>query len=71
MVEKSKPSAHQVEKVIALCNEMIALADFEEDSRIDPDYRVFCGALRDSAYKIRRLAKGELVRQQSARIMMS
>jgi len=54
-----------IEKVIALCNEMIKLADIGDDNHRDDTSRVFYGALRDSAYKIRRLAKSELVRYES------
>ncbi len=53
-----------IKKVIALCNEMIKLADLGDDYHQN-DNGVFYGAVRDSAYKIRRLAKSELVRHEN------
>jgi len=69
---KKKPTVDgNIEKVIDLCNEMIRLADLGDDAHLDDDCCVFTSALRDSAYKIRRLAKNELVRHESIRQLSS
>lgn len=62
MEKKQATAGRNIEKVISLCNEMIDLADLGEDNRLNDDSGVFYRALRDSAYKIRRLAKNEMVR---------
>ncbi|MBT3226613.1 MAG: hypothetical protein HN580_28810 [Deltaproteobacteria bacterium] len=65
MIKKQATAYRNIEKVIALCNEMIELADLGDDFYLDDDSGVFYSALRDSAYKIRRLAKNEMVRHES------
>jgi hypothetical protein len=67
MVKKQAAAQQSIEKVIALCNEMIELADLDEDFYLNNDSSVFYSAVRDSAYKIRRLAKNEIVRHESGR----
>jgi hypothetical protein len=67
MVKKQVAAQESIDKVIALCNEMIELADLGEDFYLNNDSSVFYGAVRDSAYKIRRLAKNEIVRHESGR----
>jgi hypothetical protein len=56
-----------IEKVIALCNEMLELAGANDEHRLEEDSAVFYGALRNSAYKLRRLAKNELIRHKNGR----
>lgn len=58
---RTQSVTRNIEKVIALCNEMLELANVGE-GRLEEDCSVFYSALRDSAYKIRRLAKNELIR---------
>lgn len=65
MKKKRVTADSNIKKVIALCNEMITLADCSDDSHLDDDCGVFNNALRDSAYKIRRLAKNELARHET------
>ncbi|MCP4756444.1 MAG: hypothetical protein GY866_36735 [Proteobacteria bacterium] len=66
MAKKQEAANQNIEKVIALCNEMLELADLGENYNLDDDCGVFYGALRDAAYKIRRLAKNELVRHEGS-----
>ncbi len=62
---KSEDLANKnIEKVIALCNEMLELADFGDNYRLDDGCGVVFGALRDSAYKIRTQAKKELLKHE-------
>lgn len=49
-----------LKKVITLCYQMLELADHGDQERSDPGSGVVYGALRDAAYKIRRLAEKEL-----------
>ena len=65
MVKKQVKAHRNIEKVITLCNEMIELADLGEDFSLNNDISVFYHAVRDSAYRIRRLAKNEIVRHES------
>jgi len=52
-------------KVIALCGEMLELADLGDNYRPDDGCGVVFGTMRDTAYKIRKLAKEELVRHNN------
>jgi len=65
MAKKQETASSNIEKVIVFCNEMIKIADLGDNNRLDDDGDVFYRSLRDSAYKIRRLAKNELVRYES------
>ncbi len=65
MAKKQYQAPKNIELVIELCNKMLELADFGDNCREDKENGVFYGALRDSAYKIRRLAKNELIRHES------
>ena len=47
-------------KVIDICFEMLELADHGDKLRFDDGCGVVYGSLRDSAYKIRNIAKQEL-----------
>jgi len=62
MIDKSEIPHRNLEKVIALCSEMLELADMGDSFRIDSGCGVVFGTLRDSAYKIRKLAKDELTK---------
>lgn len=56
-----------LEKVIALSSEMLELADLGDNFRPDNGCGIVFGTMRDSAYKIRKLAKEELARHESKR----
>jgi hypothetical protein len=62
MVKPAGNANRNLETVIALCSEMLELADLGDHYRADDGCGVVFGWLRDSAYKIRRLAKDELAR---------
>ncbi|MCP4757796.1 MAG: hypothetical protein GY866_43610 [Proteobacteria bacterium] len=64
MAKKRETASRNLEKVIALSNEMLELADLGDNYRLDDGCGVVFGTLRDSAYNIRRLAKSELVRHE-------
>ena len=49
-----------LKKVVALCYEMLELADHGDKFRQDDVCRVVFGVLRDAAYKVRRMAEEEL-----------
>ncbi len=51
--------------LIALCGEMMELADRGDAERIDAGCGVVYGILRDAAYKMRRMAKTELQRHSA------
>ncbi len=46
--------------LIALCGQMLELADRGDAERVDAGCGVVYGTLRDAAYKMRRMAKTEL-----------
>ena len=52
-------------KVIQLCYEMLELADHGDRFRQDTRSGVVYGALRDAAYKVRKLAEQELAQHNS------
>jgi hypothetical protein len=52
-------SDKNLNKVIELCYEMLELADHGDKFRNDDGCGVVYGALRDDAYKLRRLAERE------------
>ena len=56
-----------LEKVIALCSEMLELADLGDNYRQDDGCGIVFGTLRDTAYKIRTMAKDELTRHDEKR----
>lgn len=65
---KTKGNANKnLERVIALCSEALELADLGDHHREDDGCGVVFGTMRDSAYKIRRLAKAELARHEGVR----
>lgn len=68
MVKAQKSANKNLEKVIALCNEMLELADLGDYSRLDDRCGIVFGTMRDSAYKIQKLAKNELTRHGSSKI---
>jgi hypothetical protein len=49
-----------LKKIVALCYEMLELADHGDKFRLDDGCGVVFGTLRDAAYKIRRLAEKEI-----------
>ncbi|MBU2513713.1 hypothetical protein KJ966_20425 [bacterium] len=65
MNKRRKLAEQNIEKVITLCTNMLELADLGDQDRLDDGCGVVFGALRDSAYKIRRLAKNELTRHKN------
>ncbi len=67
MVKVHETANRNLDKVIALCSEMLELADLGDHYRPDDGCGVVFGTLRDSAYKIRSLAKEELARHESGR----
>jgi len=65
---KTQDNANQnLERLIALCSEMLELADLGDHYRLDDGCGIVFGSLRDSAYKIRNQAKEELARHQRSR----
>ncbi len=54
-----KPCNLHIERTIALAEEMIALADQGDADREDNGCGILYGVLRDSAYKLKRLAEEE------------
>jgi hypothetical protein len=47
-------------KLIVLCGQMLDLADRGDAERTDAGCGIVYGTLRDTAYKMRRMAKAEL-----------
>jgi hypothetical protein len=68
MAKTQKTANRNLEKVIALCSEMLELADLGDNYRLDDGCGVVFGSMRDSAYKIRQLARDELARHEAGRI---
>jgi len=54
-----------LKKVIALCGEMLDLADRGDGERTDAGCGIVYGMLRDTAYKIRQMARTELQKHTS------
>ncbi|MEW5734990.1 MAG: hypothetical protein AB1921_09050 [Thermodesulfobacteriota bacterium] len=54
-----------LKKVIEISYQMLELADHGDRMRQDAGSGVVYGALRDAAYKIRRMAEKELSRKES------
>ncbi|MBU2513710.1 hypothetical protein KJ966_20410 [bacterium] len=67
MATKQETANKNLANLIALCCEMLELADLGDNYRVDDGCGVVFGSLRDSAYKIRRLAKEELLKHDSRR----
>jgi hypothetical protein len=67
MAKAQKSANRDLEAVIALCSEMLELADLGDYSRLDDGCGVVFGSMRDSAYKIQKLAKDELDRHEGRR----
>ncbi len=67
MAKKQDRANRNLEKVIALCSEMLELADLGDNYRVDDGCGVVFGSLRDSAYKLRKLAKDELIKHEQKR----
>lgn len=54
-----KPCNDNIKKTLAIADEMISLADAGDAEREDVGCGILYGILRDSAYKIRKLAEAE------------
>ena len=54
-----RPSDNNIQKTLQLTNAMIALADKGDGEREDTGCGVLYGVVRDSAYKIKKLAEME------------
>lgn len=54
-----KPCNKNIRKILVLADEMILLADAGDADREDVGCGILYGILRDSAYKIRKLAEAE------------
>ncbi len=67
MAKTQETANRNLEKVIALCSEMLELSDLGDHYRPDDGCGVVFGSMRDSAYKIRQLAKDELARHEAGR----
>lgn len=67
MANKQEKANKNLEKVIALCSEMLELADLGDHYRVDDGCGVVFGSLRDSAYKLRKQAKDELQKHEEKR----
>ncbi len=58
---------NNLNSVINLCRDMLALADLGDTIRLDAGCGAVYGSLRDNAYKLRKLAEEELVRHASGK----
>ncbi len=55
-----------LERLVELTREMLALADEGDRHRDDPGCGIIYGILRDSAYRLRKLAEDEAERHRQA-----
>lgn len=62
MSKEDDRSLDDVKQVITICNQLLTLVDLGETHRVDEQQAVFYSVVRDSAFKLRRLAKNELSR---------
>lgn len=53
-----------IERVISLARELMALADEGDESRMDDSCGVLYGMVRDSAYKLKARAEAEKMRHK-------
>ena len=53
-----------LERLVDLTREMLALADEGDRDRDDPQCGIIYGILRDSAYRLRKMAEQEVVRHR-------
>ncbi len=60
-----KPCDHNIKRTIELTQEMIRLADQGDSDREDIGCGILYGMLRDSAYKLWRMAEDEKKRHQA------
>jgi hypothetical protein len=60
-------SDETLNKVVDLCYAMLELADRGDRVREDASSGLVYGALRDAAYKVRKLAEKEIERRQAAK----
>jgi hypothetical protein len=62
----SQPFNENLRRVKRLTNEMLALADEGDQSRVDPSCGVLYGILRDMAYRLRQLTDQECEKHKEA-----
>ncbi|MDP7112049.1 MAG: hypothetical protein QGH45_08795 [Myxococcota bacterium] len=62
----SEPPNENLRRVIRLTREMLALADEGDQHRDDASCGILYGLLRDSAYRVRRVAEEECERHKAA-----
>lgn len=60
----ARPFDSNLQRVIRLTREMLALADEGDQDRRDNTCGILYGVLRDAAYRIRKLAEEEIRRHQ-------
>lgn len=54
-----------LERLVSLTKEMLALSDEGDRDRTDPHCGIIYGILRDSAYRLRKMAEEEIGRHTS------
>lgn len=62
----SSPQNDHLKKLISLTREMLALADEGDQDRDDASCGILYGILRDSAYRLRKLAQEECEKHREA-----
>jgi len=65
-VKMSKSFNENLRRLLRLTREMMALADEGDRDRNDPSCGIIYGVLRDSAYKLRQLARQECEHHKEA-----
>lgn len=60
----SQPFNENIRRCLRLADEMIALADDGDRDRVDESCAVLYGILRDTGYRIKRLAEEECARHE-------
>lgn len=62
----SKPFNHNLHRLLELTREMLALSDEGDRDRNDASCGILYGILRDTAYRLRKLAQEECRKHQQA-----
>lgn len=60
----SEPCTRNLQRLVNLTREMLALADEGDRDRDDSHCGIIYGILRDSAYRLRKLAEEEIARHE-------
>jgi len=60
----SEVCTRNLERLVDLTREMLALADEGDRDRIDPHCGIIYGILRDGAYRLRKMAEEEVSRHE-------